>query len=77
MSIRKIEISIKLMKAQVEFLATRQKEQLSLNKKIIGYSKSVLEKRQSVKKSFLKCTNKIRNVPDTKYTFEVYEHLRK
>ena len=39
---KNLAIAIKLMKAQVAFLATQQKEQNSLNKKIISYSKNVL-----------------------------------
>lgn len=74
---KNLAIAIKLMKAQVEFLATQQKEQNSLNKKIISYSKNVLNNYFKVKNKYVGFPDKFRAHSGNEHTFQVYSHLKK
>ncbi len=74
---KNLAIAIKLMKAQVAFLATQQKEQNSLNKKIISYSKNVLNNYFRVKNRYSDFPDNFKAHSDTVHTFQVYSHLKK
>lgn len=74
---KNLAIAIKLMKAQVAFLATQQKEQNSLNKKIISYSKNVLNNYFRVKNQYSDFPDNFKAHSYTSHTFQVYSHLKK
>ena len=76
MTLKKIEKAITLMKAQVVFLATQQKNKRSINKNIIAYSRVVSKKSLSYKTSEISSTNKFAKTSGSGLTFQVYSHLK-
>ena len=75
MSLKKIERVVALMKAQVSFIATRQKGKKSVNKNIIAYSKNVTDNTLKVRTPYPGNADKPGNASGSKLTFQVYSHL--
>jgi gas vesicle protein len=74
MTLQKLENATKLMKAQLNFLASQQKQQLNINKKIIVHSKDVLKNVSKIKGRHSESTNRFKDF-NTRYTFQVNSHL--
>lgn len=75
MTLNKVETAIKLIKAQVSFLATQQKDRKSINKNIIAYGKVVTAHTLRHKTLQIGEANKSVKTSGSQLTFEVYAHL--
>ena len=75
MTLSKLENQVKLMRAQVLFLATQQKEHKSIVENIVAYSKKVTKESLPHRRKRLEISHKIRNKRGSALTFHVYSHL--
>jgi len=77
MRMKKLESTVKLMKAQVSFTTSNQKEMRDKINNVIAYSMKVTKSNLLPEKEAAKTEGKPKSRKDTQLTFQVYSHLVK